>query len=339
MISTKWQSILFNCATFFLLAGLVLTFVSWLELCSETCTEAHSYEFFGTKFEFIGGIYFILLNFLHLFSKKYKNLSFLVILLIAAGLGAEVMFIWLQKTQIGSFCPVCLAIATSLGFAGLFYFLMYFNHHKEFGGYMKSFSLIAAFAMGFMMAFGGVAKVNRLEAAQKEITEQIKFGKADSNIELYLFTDWVCPACRSLEPKLEQLVNKVSPQASFTFVDLAIHPETLNYAPYNLALMMNYKPYYFKARDALTQLSLKTKKPTDKQVTEVVAPLGIKFQELGYEDISLGMKYFEKLADQFHVEATPTLVIINRDTNKGHKLAGVEQISEENAAKMIETLR
>ncbi|MGK5593793.1 MAG: thioredoxin domain-containing protein [Parachlamydiaceae bacterium] len=339
MSSTKRNSILFNLATFFLLAGLVLTFVSWLQLCSETCTEAHHYEFFGKKFEFLGGIYFIFINFLHLFSKKFKSLSFLVALLIAAGLGAEVMFIWLQKTQIGHFCPVCLAIATSLGFAGLFYFLMYFNQHKETGGYMKSFSLAAVFVIGFLVAFVGVEKVNRLEAAQKEITEQIKFGQASSNIELYLFTDWTCPACRSLEPRLEQLVKNIASTASFTFVDLAIHPETLNYAPYNLALMMNYKPDYFKARDALTQLSLKTKKPTDQQVTAALDPIGIRFQELGYEDISLGMKYFEKLADQFHVDATPTLVIINRNTKKGQKLAGAEQISLENTTKTVEALR
>lgn len=336
--SSKWQSTLFNLASFSLLAGLILTFVSWLELCTETCTEAHNYVFYGTKFEVFGGVYFILLNLLHLLSKKHQSLSFLVALLIVAGLGAEAMFIWLQKTQIGSFCTVCLSIAASLLLAGLFYFLMYYIKHRE-GGYMKSFSLLTVFAIGFIVAFGGVVKIDRLEAAQQEIKEQIKFGKTDSPIEIYLFTDWTCPACRALEPKLESLVKHVGESASFTFVDLAIHPETLNYSPYNLALMMNYKPYYFKARDALTQLSAKTKKPTDKQVTEVIKPIGFKFQELGYKDISVGMKYFEQLADKFKVEATPTLVIVNSETKKGQKLAGVEQINEENTAKVIEALK
>jgi thiol-disulfide isomerase/thioredoxin len=336
--SFKWQSVLYNLATFALLAGLILTFVSWLELCTEICSDAHNYVFYGTKFEVFGGVYFIMINLFHLLSRKHSSLSFLTALMIAAGLGAEVMFIWLQKTQIGSFCTVCLSIAVSLALAGIFYFLMYYLKYRE-GGYMKSLSLVSVFAIGFMIAFAGVTKINPLEAAQQEIQEQIKFGKTDSPIEIYLFTDWTCPACRMVEPKLEGLLKAVGEHASFTFVDLAIHPETLNYAPYNLALMMNYKPHYFKARDALTQLSAKTKKPTDKEVHAVIKPIGFKFQELGYEDISLGMKYFEQLADKFKVDATPTLVIVNRDTKKGQKLAGVEQINESNATKIIEAIK
>lgn len=338
-LSSKQETIFFNAISFFLFAGLVLTFISWLELCTETCTEAHNYRFYGTKFEVFGGAYFILLNLVHLLSKKRRSLSYIVLLLIAGGLGAESFFIWLQKSQIGSFCPVCLAIAASLFMAGLLSLFLTVINRKPEGGYMKNFGLISVFAFGLIMAFVGVTKINPLEAAQQEIKEQIKFGKADSPVEVYLFTDWTCPACRSLEPKLESLVNKIGSLASFTFVDLAIHPETLNYSPYNLALMMNNKSHYFKARDALTQLSLKTKKPTDKQVTEAVSPIGIKFQELGYEDISLGMKYFEQLADKFKVEATPTLVIVNKDTKKGQKLAGVEQINETNATKIIEALK
>lgn len=336
--SPKWYSIFFNIAAIALLGGLILTFVSWMEICTETCTEAHNYQFYGAKFEVLGGLYFILVNLLHLLSKKQHKLFFLVGLLIAAGLGAEAMFIWLQKTQIGAFCTVCLSIAFCLLLAGFCYLLMYHIKHRE-GGYMKSFSLLTVFAIGFMVAFVGVSKVDRLEAAQQEIKEQIKFGKTDSPIEIYLFTDWTCPACRTLEPKLESLVRNIAQTASFTFVDLAIHPETLNYAPYNLALMMNYKPYYFKARDALTKLSVKTKKPTDKQVNEVINPIGFKFQELGYEEISIGMKYFEQLADSFKVDATPTLVIVNRETRKGQKLAGVDQINETNTIKVIEALK
>ncbi|KAF3363111.1 putative O Protein-disulfide isomerase [Chlamydiales bacterium STE3] len=339
MSSTKWQSFFFNLATFCLLAGLVLTYVSWLELCTETCTEAHNYQFYGAKFEVFGGIYFICLNFIHLLSKKYRLLTFLAAFMIAAGLGAELMFIWLQKTQIGHFCSVCLAIAASLSCAGIFYYLTYFNNRSEFGGYMKGFSLLTAFAIGFVVAFSGIAKVDRLEAAQQEIKEQIKFGKVESPIEVYLFTDWSCTACRSIEPNLSSIFKKIENDASFTFVDLAIHHETLNYVPYNLALMMNYKPTYFQARDALTQLSIQTKKPTEKQVIEILAPLGIKFQELGYEDISIGMKYFEQLADKFHVDATPVLVAINRDTKKGHKLAGIDEITEANIVKAVEDLK
>lgn len=334
------KSFSFHLTTAALFAGLLLTFISWLKLCTESCSEAHNYRIFGLRFEFLGGFYFVLLGVLHLLSKEKSSLNFLVTLLVALGLGAEIFFIWIQKSEIGSWCPVCLSIAASLAIAATGCFLRIFNEENfNKGGIMKSFSALFTVFLGFLIAFGSVTKIDKLEAAENELKDKMKFGNVNSPIEVYIFTDWACPACRALEPKLEALAGKVMRKAAVTFVDVVVHPETLNYAPYNIAFMIQNKPQYFKARNALTKLSLDTKKPTEKQVTKAVAPYGIKFQELGYGDISLGMKYFDQLSDKYKVDATPTLVIINRDAKKGKKLSGLDEITESNTLKAIDALR
>lgn len=345
----KIKPLAFHLATFSILIGLVLTVISWLKICSETCSDAHNYRFFGHSFEVLGGFFLVTLLTFHLLSKKSTILFYLVVLMITGGLGAESMFIWLQKYEIGHWCPVCLGIAATLFFTSLFYFLDYLGkgsadiNHEHQGGIMKNrlqgLGIFTAFVLGFLIAFGGVTKIDRLEAAENAIKERVKFGNDNSPVEVFLFTDWACPACRLLEPKLESLSSKVMKKATLTFVDVVVHPETLNYAPYNLAFMIQNKPDYFKARNALIKLSQQTKKPSDRQIHQMMRPLGVNFQELGYEDISLGMKYFDQLADKFKINATPTMVIINREAKKGKKLSGVEEITESNVLKAIDSLR
>lgn len=346
---TIFKQTSFHLATLSIVVGLLLTLISWLKLCSETCSDAHNYRFFGLPFEFLGGVFLVALLICHLLSKYSQFFYYIVVLMVAGGLGAESMFIWLQKYEIGHWCPVCLGIASTLLFTGIFYLLGYLynrpaeHNHINQGVPMKNrlqgLGMFAAFVLGFLAAFGGVTKIDRLEAAESAIKEKIKFGNSSSPVEVFVFTDWACPACRMLEPKLENLSNKIMKKASLTFVDVVVHPETLNYAPYNLSFMIQNKPEYFKARGALTRLSQQTKKPNDRQISQIMKPLGVNFQELGYEDISLGMKYFDQLADKFKINATPTMVIINRGAKKGKKLSGVEEITESNVLKAIDSLK
>ena len=45
--------------------------------------------------------------------------------------------------------------------------------------------------------FGGTAKFNKLQAAENSVKERITMGNARSPVEVYIFTDWGCPACKS----------------------------------------------------------------------------------------------------------------------------------------------
>src|SRR4029079_17971520 len=131
--------------------------------------------------------------------------------------------------------------------------------------------------------------------------EKIKFGNTSSPLQVYVFTDWACPACRLVEPAIEAMAPKLMREAQLTFVDTVVHPETLNYAPYNISFMANSKNQYFQIRDALGKLSVTTKKPTEDQIRQSVSRLGVNYVELPFEDITVALRYFEELTDKFKI--------------------------------------
>lgn len=335
-------------AAFALLAACGLALVSWLQLCAQSCAEGHHYRFCGFTFESVGLTLFPLVALLHLLSKKIMAFSLLTGWILCAMLGAEVIFIYVQKYKIGSWCPVCLAIAASLLIAALVYLYEYYKDFKrslenpERGLIMiniyKGLTGIAFFVMGFLIAFAGVGKCNPLHAAENNIKENIAFGDPNSKIEVYVFTDWACPACRSLEPIFEAMAPKVMKVARLTFVDDPVHPETLNFTPYNVSFMIHNKNKYFELRHALTELSEETKAPTDKQIEELASKLGVTYKQLSYADVALANKFFSHLITQLDVEGTPTVVIVNKETQKGKKLPGAQKITEAKIMKAIQSL-
>lgn len=332
-----------------ILAACILTTISILRLCSEECSEGHNYRLFGLPFEAFGVLFFATVAVLHLLQRKYEALKFVESVFFASALGAELMFIIVQKYQIGTWCPVCLAIASCVfvGFAsciaGYIYNHLTKSNQEKKGEGMSSFWIginnTMAIFVGFLIAFLGVSKQDAMVAQQESIRDHLTFGNNKSPIEVFLFTDWACPACRKLEPELNEIMKSVTKENHFIFVDHAIHPETLNFVPYNLSFILNEKGKYLQLRDMLTEISVKTGAPTEKDVATAAAKIGVSYKELNYSDIALAIKYYKALGEKFNVLATPTLVIINTETKKGKKLAGNKEITKENVMNSIKALK
>ncbi len=329
--------------------GFLLSIISWMRICSEECAESHNWCFCGLSFEFAGMLFFIPLLVIHGLSKIFPPLSFIAGLMLMGALGAEIKFILIQKYDIGTWCPICLCIASCIFVATICYGIMYFTDLKLLrkqgpkGEYMnsiwKGIAGISVFFLGFLLAVVGVYKPDALAAQEATLKDSIAFGDKTSPIEVYMFTDWACPACRQLEINLERMAPAIMAKARLTFVDYVIHTETLNYSPYNVSFMIKDKPEYFKLRDELTTLSLKNANPTEEDIQKIAEKVGIKYQPLNFADIALSQKYFKQLATQFGVSKTPTMVIINTKSKKGKKLVGIPEITESNVLKAIESLK
>lgn len=329
-------------------AAFTLTTASWLRLCSQACAEGHSYRIFGFTFEAMGLTLLPILTFTHLLGLRYRIFQTLTGWMLYSAMGAELIFIYIQKFKIGSWCPICLSIAACLAIATMVYFHSYSETFKsslengERGNIMnsvyKGMAGILFFVTGFILAFVGVAKYNPLQAAENSVKDSIAFGNLSSPVEVYIFTDWRCSSCRKLEPYIEAMSPKMMQKARVTFVDDAIHPETLNYTPYNLSFMVHNKSNYFVLRNALGDLAENTKEPTQAQIAALAAKHGEEFKQLNYADIALGIKYYNQLVKKLDVAGTPTLVVVNRVTKKGKKLEGTSEITEANVMKAIETL-
>lgn len=326
--------------------AILLTIASWVHLCSESCVEGHKYVMYGMKFEPFGLAIFSTALVLQLYTARYPRLSVLVAWIIAGSLGGEVWFIYAQHSIIGAWCPICLAIAASIGVAAMAALFLHWSHaKKQLKGEdrkMHTFRGLPSLGMlvlGFVIAFLGFAKENPLLAEQTSFKDSITFGDKSSPIEVYVFTDWFCPACRIVEPRLVTMAPKVEKKAKLIFVDMQIHKDSLNFTPYNLSFMIHNKTKYFDLRKVLNTLSQKNSSPTETDVQDAIKPLGVSYNELNFSDISLGVKLYKSLAKQFNIESTPTIVIINTSNKKGKKLSGASEITEENVMKAIDSLK
>lgn len=332
-----------------LVAGFILTIVSFIRLCSSQCTGTHDYRLWGLHFETIGMVFFPLLLLTHYLSRRNGLYGQITAALLASALGSELIFIGVQKFQIGSWCPVCLSIAACVAVASIYYLYILFTERNfaltpvknevKMSNQTSKILVGSLFLMGFVGSLFGITKINPLEAAQSSVKESITFGAKDSTIEFYLFTDWQCPACRKLEKNLDAIEPAIIGNYKLVYVDFPIHPETLNYTPYNLSFMINDKEKYVKIRDALTDLSEKTGTPTEKQIEDSVSKYDVTYKPLNFADVAVGLNYFKHLGDEFKIDSTPTLVIVNRDNKKGKKLYGADEITVGNIEKAVTQLK
>jgi protein-disulfide isomerase len=343
MYSLLWKSqrAPYCLATLGILAGIGLTIFSSLGICTSACTQTHDYRMWEMPFEVTGAFFFTALAFSHFYSLKCPQFWLLTECLIASALGAEIFFIILQKVQIGAWCPVCLSIAASVALTAIGYLWMYRERLPQgvsMKGWLHLGMLTTMMTLGFAFSFMGITKVNMLEALEGGIKDKVKFGPAHAPVQIYIFTDWACPACRQVEPMLEKFIPQLLSSTTVTFVDTVVHPETLNYAPYNLAFMAHDKARYFQIRENLTKLALKVPEPTDEDIQASIDSLGVKLKELPYQDVMAAMNYNEELIKQYKVTGTPTIVVVGSQNKKEKTLSG-SNITEAELREAIQAVR
>ena len=95
--------------------GIILSIVSVLKICS-SCSETATYTLFGMNFGWFGIAYFIACAMLLALRRRSALIDWLVVILLFSAAGAEARFIWVQKYDIGQWCPICLWIASAVYF-------------------------------------------------------------------------------------------------------------------------------------------------------------------------------------------------------------------------------
>ena len=315
------------------LAGLILSVISLMEFCKEACKETQDYAFFGIPIGWLGIGFFSSVMVFH-----YLKWDWLVGLMVGGALGSEVVFLLIQYEIIGEWCPVCVSIAACVGIAA---FILSIGYFKNLWNYLKlglksmiswqvlrGISTLSCVMLGFFLALFGVVKPEKTFADGTSENENPIFGNRDSAIEVYVISDWFCPACKEIEPKLEAILPKVMEKASVIFVDRNIHPESMNFMPFNLSFMLKEKDKYFALRKELLKLTSQTKTPTPDLVQQAVEYLGVKYKPLNFSDIDSGHRFFQGIVKTFQADSTPTVVIANKRKIKAKKLVGEDEITE-----------
>jgi protein-disulfide isomerase len=236
--------------------------------------------------------------------------------------------ILLQKNVIRAWCPLCLGIAAVVSILAASQMARHFIYRKENNRMnrtpiVKSILLLTAVLIGFGVSFTGIAKSSDASTGQINIA----LGKQDSKVEVYLFSDWLCPVCVKVEGVIESVYPALSQKARIVFVDKIIHPEAANFVPYHLSFAAYEKPKYLQLRKALFTLAQKTKNPSNEDVRNALIPLKVEYRQLSFLEVTQQMAAFQKLGDQFKVAVTPTLVIHNARSNRTRVLAGGGEIT------------
>jgi predicted DsbA family dithiol-disulfide isomerase len=319
-----------------LTVGLILSVISGTDLCNfGGCTETHQYRFFSLPFPTIGIVFFILAGVLVTLESRFSPAGALYNILIAGAGGAEINMILLQKNVIHAWCPVC------LGIAALIYLLItgnliryFFNRKEKFSMNVryvgKPLALFVVALFSFIVTFSAIAKPEAVASQQN-----VALGNQQSKLEIYLFSDWLCPICVKVEGVIEPLYPALARKAKIVFVDKIIHPEAANFVPYHLSFAVHEKDKYLQLRKALFTVAQKTKNPTNDDIMAAIAPQKISYKQLSFLDVTQLMAASQKLAEQLKVNSTPTMVIRNSNTNKTRILTGSGEITAELILKSI----
>ncbi len=319
--------------------GLAISVITATNLCTfGACTEVHKYLLFGISFTPIGIAFFILAGTFVTLMNRLPVASLFFNLLLAGAAGAEVNMILLQKNVIGAWCPLCLAAAVIVYMLTLSQLGRYFYSLKEeFQMNLKSFGkpllLFITALVGFTLTFSGIAKE---EASAGQLNYYV--GKQDSKLEVYFFSDWLCPFCAGVDGVMETVYPTLSKKARILFVNKIIHQESLNFVPYDLSFAANEKAKYMELRKVLFSVAQKTKNPSYDDIKAAITPLRVTYKQLSFLEVTQQMANSQKLAEQFKIASTPSLVIRNNKTNKMRTLIGNNQITQANILKTVKEL-
>lgn len=326
--------------SFVTVCGLILAALSFTDLCNfGGCTEAHEYRFFGQHFALIGLIYFGLVATAILTAGIFRKADMLISLLLAGGAGAELVMIHLQKNVIKAWCPLCLGIAAIVYLLCILRMLqalpesrrLFTMNRRRF--FLKTAAIIAAAVIGLC---AGLFGINRPEAATSQTDYSL--GKSNSKVEVYVFSDWLCPICVKVEPAIEASLPALEKKAKIHFVDKIVHQEAMNFVPYHLSFLVHEKPKYIQLRKALFTLASKNRNPSVEDVKQAISPLGVTYRQLSFMEVTQIMGRFQALSAQFKVSGTPTVVVYNTVTRKSKSLVGGNAITQENLVKTVRSL-
>jgi hypothetical protein len=338
---TGTASIITGCA---LTASLSLSIPQVAALCFDSCAEAHDWTLFGTELSWIG-VGFFAFCLLLLFLKRFTYAEFGLHTLLAGACGAEIAFLYVQGVIIGKWCPVCVAIAFLVYVAAISLVVsgLVEGFRGNPGGKImrkqtgKGALFLAVALAGWCVALAGLENPRQAEASTAGM--MLEMGNRDSHIEVYVFSDVFCPACRRAEPELEKVYPEISDSCKVVFVDFPLYKESMNFSPYALSFAVHEKPRYMEARKALVSLATQTRTPTPEDVQRAVSPIGITYRPLDYSDVVMLLRHCSELAGSMEVDRTPTMVILNRKTNVTKKLVGTGELTRDNILSEISRIR
>jgi len=145
--------------------------------------------------------------------------------------------------------------------------------------------------------------------------------------EVLIFSDYFCPPCQALEPKLEPVLDELYAKGGvkITFVDTPMHRETPLFAKLYLYAAKAAPDYRAAVRARQVLFALAGKEHVfwmDERIEEAFQKEKVPFTPF---DFSTAQPELNRLISEYRVDATPTCVIVSPGT-KAQKYTGAGDI-------------
>lgn len=332
-----------------MLVALLGSSLSAAGICTGACIDAETYRMFGVPFATVGVPFFLIVAASSLGrNSKYASLRTLYDVLLPGAAGAEWIFYGIQKNVIRHYCPVCLAIGVAVLVAALLRLVELYLRSRGgiftpiralkgvFRSAIKGVLIFASMYTGLLIALIGVS--SPALAGYAPITQNIWFGKTDSNVEVLIVSDWFCMYCRKAEPAIEKMLPAIGKVARYSFIDDPIHKGSLAFIPANMSLLVNAKPQYLEGRKVLLDLSAQDKTPSKVEIVDTLKKNGINLTFLAAPVIEQLTRTEAGFLRANSIMLTPTIVVRNRRTGVHRALVGTEEITNVKVADLIKDI-
>jgi len=132
----------------------------------------------------------------------------------SVGVGAELVLIKFQVEN-NVYCPKCLI-------SGFFFLVMFFLVARH----LKKWLIILLIAAGLLFTtftFNGAVIPSYADGSYPQ------FGSDKARVEIIVYSDYFCPHCRNIDGQVNTILGKLKGRARIRFVDVPIHPGSLEY--------------------------------------------------------------------------------------------------------------
>jgi len=186
------------------------------QLCAAKCAFIQG-DILGINLNIFGILFYsLLLVSLLVYGKFYPEdrLMKAIAAVASVGVGAELVLIKFQVEN-NVYCPKCLI-------SGFFFLVMFFLLARH----LKKWVLILLIAAGMLLTsftFNGSIIPSYADEPYPQ------FGSDKAKVEVIVYSDYFCPHCRNIDKQVNTLLGKLKDRVRIRFVDVPMHPGSLEY--------------------------------------------------------------------------------------------------------------
>jgi uncharacterized membrane protein len=186
------------------------------QLCAEKCAFIRG-DILGIDLNIFGILFYSLLLVSLLVYRKFYPEGWLMKAIAAvasAGVGAELILIKFQVEN-NVYCPKCLI-------SGFFFLVMFFLVARH----LKKWVIILLIAAGLLFTsftFNGAVIPSYADESYPQ------FGSDKARVEIIVYSDYFCPHCMKIDKQVNTILVRLKDRARIRFVDVPIHPGSLEY--------------------------------------------------------------------------------------------------------------